>query len=1349
MSSKKSQNSIKETNNQDSYSSPTFKFHQNINKINNPNEKGETPIHLSILSNNLISLKELLLLGANPNISNNSGETPLHLCINNDNFNAFLFLLKYKAECNIQNKKGETPLHISIKKNKKKFVKTLLKNNADPNIKDLLYGQTPTHLAIINKLEEEILQLFKENKADIFYINDKFNKTPFDYAKDFNDEKYINLLIKIFENKINNSINYNAYQNNIIQSESMKKSYNNYQFINSDKNKYNIYIDNFQQKNMKDISVNNQINSEYYIITTETNKNEFRLENYDSNNEGQSSNHSLLKNKIISSDVSSENVQIKELNNSFENNSNNSKKVLGELLEEENNNKKNKDSNNNINKSKNTSSQLFSQKSSNSDFLKNHSYNNTSKNSNNNKNKKSNLIISHSNSSNNYSHKSNNSGSNSGSNIYLTNSVGVNKKIIKNIIRDTIKKTVVKSISSSDDNTSNINVITKEIEQTSQTNSNIEDIKSKKSKKSQISNNNDKNKISENNIDTNKIKENNEDKENNSLINNNKKIDNKNIANLYENGTSSFNLLKSKSINDIVNNDKISVSKLIKNETETINISRMYNELYTNTNKTEEINSIKNEDENKIINKYNNQIDKNKIIFDNINEKTISNLNNNIKENNFLETTNSNLFSELQIKTNNNNTSNNDISLNNSRNLFTEEDNLLKINKNIKEENNNKINYKNNLNENFDIKIIEPDEIYKKKYLKAPINTSNKKNKNNLERFITGTNLEKQKVINNYNISNKINDNYLKKKSNGNINNNLRLIKNELFEDENTINKNKYIIRNHNNSALDNDFDINENYSGDNSILKRRINKNNINNKCQLTLKHNKQLSYHLNYKINCNNIIEKEEKKTENKEIESIGFNNINNLNFINNKENTNPNFITLKNERIYKNKNNLIRAWHNKTPNKNIKSNIKSKNYNKISRNYKISKISLNKSGSYQNMNPPPIDAIINKDIFYNSNRSINSIKNQNNNVIHTIIDIKNNKLSNANTLLNNTTLSTKKPIHSSLKKFKNNLNNNLKNIPLNGINDNNKYNYKNQFFNSKILDDNYNYYESDESNNIMKKINKLKNISTNDLIRLREWLISCDLLCYYNLLLAKDMYHINSYINDLQEGIGSITFEDFEQIGIRKPGHIFRLLIKLQIDAGLIDNNLFNYINDRINYNSVSVSNTLAITSSSNEIFCCGINLCSNNDHYNKRRIRNNSIYFNDLSSFLKAHDLSKFKANFVHNGFDKLEFVIIQLFSKYAFNKNILNEYLHVYIDRDKVKLLNILYMVKSNIAKDFGIILNEKEKNKIIYPDNKDKIINIEYYPNIIRESYNEFKKENNIKKDNNNRKESNHFCCIF
>ena len=53
-----------------------------------------------------------------------------------------------------------------------------------------------------------LLAEFNTNKADISNIKDKYNKTPFDYAKDVGDQNYIILkksleimkIVKIFKN---------------------------------------------------------------------------------------------------------------------------------------------------------------------------------------------------------------------------------------------------------------------------------------------------------------------------------------------------------------------------------------------------------------------------------------------------------------------------------------------------------------------------------------------------------------------------------------------------------------------------------------------------------------------------------------------------------------------------------------------------------------------------------------------------------------------------------------------------------------------------------------------------------------------------------------------------------------------------------------------------------------------------------------------------------------------------------------------------------------------------------------------------------------------------------------------
>ena len=195
----------KDTNEDIPESSPAYQFCHKKFEINIANENGWTPIYRSIISNDLEALKELLKLGANPNICNNLGESPIYLCVDMNNMEALIIILnnsnEIKVNCNIQKKNGDTALHLSIKKKKLNFANILLENNADPNISNKLYSQTPTHLAIINKVNEFILQKLKMNDADIYTIKDKYDKTSYDYALEHNDKEYIKLIHKIFGEK--------------------------------------------------------------------------------------------------------------------------------------------------------------------------------------------------------------------------------------------------------------------------------------------------------------------------------------------------------------------------------------------------------------------------------------------------------------------------------------------------------------------------------------------------------------------------------------------------------------------------------------------------------------------------------------------------------------------------------------------------------------------------------------------------------------------------------------------------------------------------------------------------------------------------------------------------------------------------------------------------------------------------------------------------------------------------------------------------------------------------------------------------------------------------------------------
>ena len=1114
------------------------KYCPNISLINSKidSDIGNTPLILALLSKDINSFTKLLSLNASPDVPNNEGNTPLHISVLNNNFNFLLLLLQNNADCNIRNKEGNTPLHLAVIKKEKNIIQTLLKNGANPNFKNNL-GQTPLHLAIMNKMDKNLIKTFKEKGGDFYFIKDNFNKTGFDYAKDLEDIDYENNLINIFEKNNNNeNKKYAQTLKEVKLSDLLNEIKNNSQSYNNkgikDKFYFDTLLNNHSERNQIKYTYNNTNINEFPItknefrLNSETNKKDIKLEDLtSSNNENQKDKKDSIKiythgRAMICSDLNSNNIQIKELNNSSENEieSNKSKKSLSDFLAEEVNNldiynhKENTDivdmnNNKNINISR-----IYSQKSEYSTLSKNVENNNA----NNNTLK---------------SDKSSNK-----QNLYQSNSIK-NKSIIKNIINDTVKKIQVKSISSSDgDNLSNLNILLKD---------------SDKNKENELNKNTDNNR------------------------------------NLYENGTTSFVVYKNKNSNEINNS-------LSNKENKNINISNINDEFssITQTNKMEKSNKSNNE--------YiqNNTINRNKTIFlpvlnfqnqtnksdkNNQESSSINIKNNEVKDNIFLNSENSHIFSEFNTNTNNYN----NVSLSYSKNLKS------------------------------DSKIISNE--------KKDINSN--------------SNTAKMKRISNGNPSN---------------NNSTGIKKSKSFLDssmkKNTINKSIY-----------NKFEL-ESFKNSNKINKLEKNETNKDNKERIYQKHHRQLSYHINYKSGFNSNKDKEFKRNNTKDI-------ITNINML---QAPNKNDAI---EEIYYNKNNI--AYNSST--KKSTTEIKNKNKKRISKETSI--VGINKSiKSLISTNNPNITVTHN--VFQNSLRNSN-----NNNINDSNLALNNKNKKNSITKIspgntsNNTAFSTINK-HYRQSKFNN------KEIPKN--NNTSKINN----FNDEII---FNDYDGDDDENY--KLD-LKNIKTDTLLRLREFLLSCDLLCYYNLMLEKKLYNIDSYISDIQEGIYPLTYNDLEKIGIKKPGHIFRILIKLEIDSGVIDNNLFNFILEKINYRAYTTT-TLALTSSISDIDCCGINICSNNNQVgNRKTVRNPNLNFTDLSSFLRVNNLSKFKGNFIYNGFDKIEFILIQMFSKYAFDQKILTNYLHIYINKDKIKILNKLLQIKSYIAKEFGIEDDYNEYNQI-------------------------------------------------
>ena len=352
-----------------------------------------------------------------------------------------------------------------------------------------------------------------------------------------------------------------------------------------------------------------------------------------------------------------------------------------------------------------------------------------------------------------------------------------------------------------------------------------------------------------------------------------------------------------------------------------------------------------------------------------------------------------------------------------------------------------------------------------------------------------------------------------------------------------------------------------------------------------------------------------------------------------------------------MYSNNNSNSRNNYLNSTASNCESNINNTG-NNINKEIKILNLNPNFSNLYSSNSTSPRE----------TQRKINLINNKNKN------SNNNNKINyNQNINLNNT-------------------HNNPTSVnPINNINGNNTFNYFNTpLFNihrkkSSLLTEysckNSNY----QNNNFNDEEDSITEYPTNNQIsKLRNWLISCNLVSYLNLLINNNIYEIEILINGIKNEDLKLNYKDVEQIGIKKPGHIFRFLLKLNIDSGKIDDKIINYLS------SVCTSNN-NIELSNNDIKCCCFRINEKNSVTN----------YSDIFSYLKSKKLSYLKENFIHNGFEYVDYIIIQFFSKYTFDDESLIEYLHIYNEDDRKKVLRTFLREKYKICNDLNITFEDK------------------------------------------------------
>jgi hypothetical protein len=202
-----------------------------------------------------------------------------------------------------------------------------------------------------------------------------------------------------------------------------------------------------------------------------------------------------------------------------------------------------------------------------------------------------------------------------------------------------------------------------------------------------------------------------------------------------------------------------------------------------------------------------------------------------------------------------------------------------------------------------------------------------------------------------------------------------------------------------------------------------------------------------------------------------------------------------------------------------------------------------------------------------------------------------------------------------------------------------------------------------------NLSETFSSRSAISSNDILILEsdakflfEWLNSINLLCYYTNFIEKGLVAIDRIIDEWTED-NRLMYEDIENLGIQKPGHIFKILTKLEIDAKMIDENLYQIIFGN------NTRSSMRLRISSEKTTCCGFT--------NEKKSLTNDFVTMDLTTWLKKMNLSHLRTNFVFNGFDHVQFLIMQMFTTYPVDDVIVEHCLDVYNKRERDIILECL------------------------------------------------------------------------
>lgn len=139
--------------------------------------------------------------GAKINEPSQKGRTPLELAIEGGRKEVAGWLLAHGADVKRKNKEGQTPLHLAIGCGDDDVVKMLLDKGADPNARsgNDEHGETPL-VAAVQHGNRAVLRMLLEHGADP-ELAAYGGARPLDYAKEADDQEAIGILKGFAEKK--------------------------------------------------------------------------------------------------------------------------------------------------------------------------------------------------------------------------------------------------------------------------------------------------------------------------------------------------------------------------------------------------------------------------------------------------------------------------------------------------------------------------------------------------------------------------------------------------------------------------------------------------------------------------------------------------------------------------------------------------------------------------------------------------------------------------------------------------------------------------------------------------------------------------------------------------------------------------------------------------------------------------------------------------------------------------------------------------------------------------------------------------------------------------------------------